>query len=240
MMPLTNMITIQRTIRKSGAFALIACLTGVLLSSASAQNAQNEKRIENNRERFQKRQSKGVGHAIPSYIMARAKGIVIINRVKTGAGIGVSLGNGVAMVRKADGNWSPPAFVLLTKGSLGSQMGAEQSTIIALLMTDDSLNSLKQGVKISGGATLQAAAGPVDVGKDITNVSIKKPILVYTDSKGAFAGATLTAGWVNGDRRRNKSHYKLSMQEVLFSNEAEYTRAARSLIKTINLHSNSL
>ena len=52
---------------------------------------------------------------IPAELMKKAEGIVVIpNLIKAGLGIGGQRGKGVAMLRKADGSWSDPAFVKLT------------------------------------------------------------------------------------------------------------------------------
>ncbi|MCB1207185.1 MAG: hypothetical protein KDN18_23235, partial [Verrucomicrobiae bacterium] len=67
-------------------------------------------RIRRSAERFIEMQ-KEPGKRIPAELLARARGIIILHRVKAGLVVGGEAGNGVALVRdKTTGVWSAPAF----------------------------------------------------------------------------------------------------------------------------------
>ena len=66
--------------------------------------------------------------AIPQHILDRAEAIVVIpTLVKGGFIVGAEHGRGVMSVRdRASGAWSPPAFVAMTGGSVGWQIGVQE------------------------------------------------------------------------------------------------------------------
>jgi len=225
----------------SHAAAIIAAIltVGVHGTDAKAQiigkknQAKLEEQIGENRLRFEQRQLRE-RQAIPAQVLANAKGIVIMHQVRAGLGVSAELGNGVAMVRKADGKWCPPAFVSLGKGAVGPLVGADTSVSILLLMTDESLKLLQGGVGGGAGVNLQAVAGPLDVGGDISTVSLRQPVLVYSDAKGAFIGASLGGGAIVGAKQRNATHYGLTMDQILFGNMAKYTVAGEALAISVD------
>src|SRR5437763_1396848 len=54
---------------------------------------------------------------IPAQLLRQAEGIVIIPKmINAGLVIGGKRGSGVAMVKRSDGSWSNPVFVILTGG----------------------------------------------------------------------------------------------------------------------------
>jgi len=58
--------------------------------------------------------------SIPPAMLSTAQGIAIFpNMIKGGFILGVNYGQGVLMVRRNDGSWSPPAIVTMGGGSLG-------------------------------------------------------------------------------------------------------------------------
>jgi len=73
---------------------------------------------------------------IPASMLTLAEGLVIIPGLKkAGFVVAGKRGKGVAIVRDEAGNWSYPAFVTLTGGSFGFQVGV-QSTDLVLIIRD--------------------------------------------------------------------------------------------------------
>jgi lipid-binding SYLF domain-containing protein len=170
---------------------------------------------------------------IPATLLARAQGIIFIQKIKAGIGIGGEAGGGVALVRDpTTGRWSPPAFVASAEASWGIQLGAQKTNITFVLMNEKGLNLLKDGA-LNVGVDVQATAGPVGVGGDLDTTTIRDPVLVYTNSKGLFAGAAFKGGGVVPSKKNNATYYGLTLKEILFGDKAKLTSAGRELIRTI-------
>lgn len=232
---------------KNSIFATLAiAATGLLIGGAAAHAqiknplkksaADLESRIDENRIRFEERQAHK-GKRIPAQILANARGIVIIHKVKAGLGIGGEIGNGVALVKKEDGTWSAPAFVSLAEGSFGFQIGAGETKAVLVLMTDESLNLLRQGISADIGVEIEATAGPFNAGGDLDTTTLKKPVLVYSDSAGAFVGASLKTGGIVGAKTKNKTAYGMYLNKILFTGTAQTTEAGKNLIAVIEKYS---
>lgn len=175
------------------------------------------------------------GKAIPEAILANAQGIVIMRKIKAGLGIGVEAGGGLALIRK-DGAWSAPAFVAAAEASWGLQFGAQDSDIIMVFMTRESLKFFEKGGNANLGIEALATVGPVDVGSDLDLEKLKAPVLVYTDAAGGFAGLTLKGGGIVGAKKKNHTYYGKGMQEILFF-PTQMSDNARRLIAAIELFS---
>lgn len=210
----------------------------VLLAMASNGFADKSKeeldeRIRANVARLTERQQDGKW-AIPPQVLAQAKGIVILHSVKAGFIVGAEVGNGVAVVRHANGTWGAPAFVALVNRSFGFQAGADEAVTILCLMTEQSLKVIHHGANVEVGIDLEAAAGPLGAGGEFTSATLQKPVLVYTSEKGAFAGASIQAGALIGDKKKNETVYGEKMEAILFSGQAQPTPAGLQLIEALN------
>src|SRR5690606_25423109 len=68
--------------------------------------------------------------SVPDVLLSRAYAVAVIpNVVKIGFGLGARRGKGVLVVRQDNGTWSNPAFVTLTGGSFGWQIGAQSTAV---------------------------------------------------------------------------------------------------------------
>ncbi len=80
--------------------------------------------------------------------------------VKGGFIIGGRHGRGAVTCRTSEGHWSAPAFISLTGGSWGAQIGVEKVDLVLVFMNDKGVNSLlKDNFKL--GADASVAAGPL-------------------------------------------------------------------------------
>ena len=81
---------------------------------------------------------------IPKAILDKAKAIVVIpSTVKGAFVVGAQRGKGVISAR-VDSQWSAPAFVTLTGGSIGLQVGGQATDIVLVVMNERGLNNLMQ------------------------------------------------------------------------------------------------
>jgi len=147
--------------------------------------------------------------AVPRSIMERAEGIAVFPSViKGGIGIGAQRGHGILSVRdKTTGNWSNPAFLTLTGGSVGAQFGLQALDLVLVINNQRGLEQLvKNQFKV--GADAGVAAGPV--GREAsasTDIQMRAQILSYSRSRGLFAGVTLNGSTIRQDRDANERFY---------------------------------
>ncbi len=197
---------------------LLGCLLPALPGFTNPLKKTNEKldqRIRRSADRFIEMQ-KVPGKRLPADLLARARGIIILHKFKAGLIVGGEAGNGVALVRdKTTGAWSAPAFISSAEGSYGLQIGAQESTIVLLLMNETGLKPLLGG-SVNIGVDVAATAGPFDEGGKIDTTTIQQPILVYSSSGGLFAGAAFKGGGILPEQKSNEMFYARAMNDILF------------------------
>lgn len=139
-------------------------------------------------------------------LLQQAKGVFIVPTYGRGAwGVGVRAGEGV-MLAQSDGKWSNPVFYNLGGLSIGLQGGAEAGSIAMLLMNEKAVNKFMAdnnfSLNASAGLTIVNYTGKVqaDVGKG--------DVIVWADTKGAFAGATVGATDIHRDESDTQAFYK--------------------------------
>jgi lipid-binding SYLF domain-containing protein len=160
--------------------------------------------------------------SIPAAILGKATGIAIFpSTIKAGLVIGGVRGRGILSGRTADG-WSSPAFLTLTGGSFGLQIGGESADIILVINGDRGLQNLVSN-QFKIGTDAAIAAGPV--GRDAqasTDIQLRAQILSYSRARGLFAGVTINGSTVRQDQDANQRFYgkRLTTRQVVFEGQA--------------------
>jgi lipid-binding SYLF domain-containing protein len=207
------------------AAALAACMT---LASPARAEGQDSKQTSDEIELVQKSTAvlrdltKVPEDGIPKELLERAEGVIIIpSLLKGGFIVGAKHGKGVMSAKnRATGEWSAPAFVKMTGGSIGWQIGMESVDLVLLVMNRKGIEQLLQD-KFTIGGDLSIAAGPVGrSGQAATNAQLNAGILAYSRSKGLFAGATFEGAALHADDDDNKAFYgrEISLKEVVLDN----------------------
>ena len=136
---------------------------------------------------------------IPDEVLNSSKCIVVVpHLVKAGFIFGAKHGRGVAACRTSAG-WSAPAFISVSGGSWGLQIGAEGVDLVMLVMNDSGLQHLLSSkFELTGEGS--AAAGPVGRHASAgTDWKLNTEMLTYSRSRGIFAGLTLEGAVVEQD-----------------------------------------
>jgi lipid-binding SYLF domain-containing protein len=145
--------------------------------------------------------------AIPRSILEKTEAIVVLPSViKAGFIFGGHHGRGIISAR-TNGQWSPPAFLTLTGGSFGAQIGGEEADIVLVVMNRRGLEHLLAD-EFKIGADAAVAGGPV--GRDAeasTDIQLQAEILSYSRARGLFAGVTVKGSSIHEDRDANKRFY---------------------------------
>jgi lipid-binding SYLF domain-containing protein len=152
-------------------------------------------------------QIRNADNGIPTEIWDKAQCVVVIPGLKkAGFIIGGEFGSGVMSCRQGN-TWSAPAFMSLTKGSAGLQIGAEAIDLVLLVMNRSGAEKLL-GNNVSLGADASIAAGPVGrTGSAATDAQMSAEMLSYSRSKGLFAGIDLSGGALKPDKSANAREY---------------------------------
>jgi SH3 domain-containing YSC84-like protein 1 len=136
---------------------------------------------------------------IPEEVLEHAKCVAVIpHMVKGGLIFGAKGGKGVATCRTPNG-WSAPAFITISGGSWGLQIGVEAVDVVLIIQNDKGVQRLLSS-NFQIGADASAAAGPVGRHAEAgTDWKLDTEILTYSRAKGAFAGLTLEGASLRQD-----------------------------------------
>ena len=193
----------MKSLRRAVFIALLAALT----AAASAQSDSDEttrvrKAAEVLDEIMAARDS-----SIPTSILSKAEAIVVFPSTIKGAFIvGAQRGRGIISAREK-GGWSNPAFLTITGGSFGLQIGGQELDIVLVVMNRRGLENLLQN-QFEVGGEASVAAGPV--GRDAsasTDIQFRAEMLSYSRSRGLFAGVSLRGASIRQDQDANERFY---------------------------------
>ena len=140
--------------------------------------------------------------------LKNAQGVLIIpSLLRGGIIIGGEGGTGVLMSRDANGEWSYPAFFSVGGGSIGLQIGFQDSEAVLVINTLKGLNAiLNNNMKLGFDASV--AFGEVGQGiAGSTTTALTADIEAYTKNRGLFAGGAFTGSVVSERADLNRDFY---------------------------------
>jgi SH3 domain-containing YSC84-like protein 1 len=147
--------------------------------------------------------------AIPAGVLDRAEAIAVFpSTIKGGFVLAAHRGKGVISARdRTRGGWSLPAFLTVTGGSIGAQIGAQSVDLVLVVMNKRGLENLLQN-QFKIGADGSVAAGPVGRSAEAaTDIQLRAEILSYSRARGLFAGVSLNGAAIRQDRDANEDFY---------------------------------
>jgi SH3 domain-containing YSC84-like protein 1 len=156
---------------------------------------------------------------IPNDLLDKARCAVIVPGMKSGGFIvGAKYGRGFVVCRHESNNgWGAPAAYRVEGGSFGFQIGAQNTDVVMLVMSERGMRRLLES-KFTLGGEASVAAGPVGRKAEAqTDLQLRADILSWSRSRGAFAGIALTGATLRPDADVDKELYgkELSNQEIL-------------------------
>jgi lipid-binding SYLF domain-containing protein len=174
---------------------------------------------------------------IPEALLHKAEAIAVIPGFwKAAWGIGGRHGKGVLLVRKDEGEWSYPAFISMTGGSIGFQIGVQRADVILVFKNKRSVKNIAKG-KFTLGADAGLVAGPVGrKGEASTDIAFEAEIYSYSESKGLFAGISIEGASLSMDNDAIALFYRdfnLTADDILTKDKIEAPSIAEVLRKTI-------
>lgn len=147
-------------------------------------------------------------YAIMRPYLASAEGVLILPDLYRGGFIvGAEGGEGVLLIRRDDGSWSPPAFYFMGGGSFGLQIGGQISETVLTIMTERGVNALldrrvRVGADMSG--AIIAVGGGIEAGSAL---DLDADLYAFSRTQGLFAGLSLEGAVIGDLGQRNVNYY---------------------------------
>ena len=189
----------------------VMLLTGVSAVPSARQESDEARRVRDGSSIFNEIMA-AEDRGIPQSILGKAEGIAVFpSLVRGGFIVGGMRGRGILSSRN-NGEWSPPAFLTLTGGSFGLQIGGQAVDLILVINNRRGLENLVAN-QFKLGADVAVAAGPV--GRDAqaaTDLQLRAEILSYSRSRGLFAGVTVNGSTIRQDRDANQRFYGMPLE----------------------------
>jgi lipid-binding SYLF domain-containing protein len=161
---------------------------------------------------------------IPEELVEHAHAIAVIPNIVKGAfGVGGSFGKGIVARRMADHRWGTPAFIDMSGGSFGLQIGVSVTDLVLVFTREEGLKGLFND-KLELGGEAGATAGPIGREAQVgTNLTFDSPIYSYSRSKGLFAGIALKGAVMTIDDSANHKVYGegVSGREILLEGKVQ-------------------
>lgn len=181
---------------------------------------------------------------IPIDLLRRAHGIAVIPGViRGGFLLGARRGRGVLTVRTAGGRFANPAFITLTGGSFGWQIGAQSTDIILVFKTRKGVDDISRG-KLTLGADASIAAGPVGRHTGVaTDIEFQAEVFSYSRSRGLFAGVALEGAGVTIDRSANAAFYgtaEITPEQIFTSSGNAAPAVANNFVQLLSAQTRRL
>lgn len=215
--------------------ATFVCAVAIVATSAPPQTKET-KRLDACREVIE--ELAGIKEGIPGDLLEKAACVAVIPGVKKAAiGIGGRFGYGAVACRKAGGRhtWGPPLMIELKGGSVGLQIGGQETDVVLLLMNLKGVDYLLRN-KFTLGADASIAAGPVGRSAEAaTDVQMRAEILSYSRSRGLFAGISLEGASLKQDERANRVLYgdKVGPRDLLFKPGHQTPAAGKGFVAAL-------
>lgn len=144
-------------------------------------------------------------------LIKRSRGVLIVPRIfKAGFFVGGAGGQGVLLTRNGAA-WSNPAFYTIASASFGLQIGAQESEMVLIIMSQKALNAvMRNQFKIGAEAGL-AVATLGSSAEAATTTNLNADIIAWASSTGAFAGVSLDGTLIKPNPGDDRSYYGRSL-----------------------------
>ncbi|HEY2432672.1 MAG TPA: lipid-binding SYLF domain-containing protein [Vicinamibacterales bacterium] len=179
---------------------------------------------------------------IPKDLLDKSECVVVFPGVKKLAiGVGGSYGRGAMTCRTGadfDGPWSAPTLMALEGGSIGLQLGGQETDFVILVMNKRGATSVLSS-KVKLGADASAAAGPKGrTAAAATDVVMRAEMLSYSRARGLFAGISLEGSTLRPDNDGNALVYgsKIAAKDIVHGTVA-VPSAAKGMVDVLDTRS---
>ncbi len=159
----------------------------------------------------------------PRVMLQRARAVMICPRVfKAGFILGGEGGGCVLLARAGNGTWSYPAFYGMGSGSIGFQIGIQDSQFIMMIMTERGLNAIMDSqFKLGADASLAIATIGGGV-QGSTTGALGADIIAFSESRGLYGGVSIEGSLMAQRSEWNRDYYgrELSTRQIVLDMQA--------------------
>ena len=140
--------------------------------------------------------------------LAHARAVLIVpDLVKGGFILGAEYGTGVLLTRDPNGTWNGPAFYSIASGSVGLQIGLQDSETVYVIMSDNGLYAVMND-KMKLGADANVALIVVGGGAEAsTTTNVGADIYAFSTAVGLFGGVSLQGSGILPRHSWNAEYY---------------------------------
>ncbi|MSP03893.1 MAG: hypothetical protein EXR05_01265 [Acetobacteraceae bacterium] len=145
-------------------------------------------------------------------LLRKARAVMVCPRIFRASFIIGGSGGGCALLaRDGNGNWSYPAFYGMGSGSVGFQIGIQDSAILMMIMTDKGLGAIMDS-QFKFGADANVTVATISFGVEgATTADLGADIVAFSQGRGLFAGIALQGSLLNSRTEWNHAYYGSNM-----------------------------
>lgn len=156
-------------------------------------------------------------------LLRQARAVMICPRLfKAGFIIGAQGGSCVLLARGGDGSWSAPAFYSMGSGSIGFQIGVQDSAVMMVILTERGFSAVMDD-QFKLGADASVAVATVGAGLEgATTAALHADIVAFARTRGLFAGVSLSGALMTTDTAADRAYYgrDLAARQIVVAMQA--------------------
>jgi lipid-binding SYLF domain-containing protein len=192
--------------------SILACLVGMLAlrpTGATGAEVSDESQMVNRAvNTIERIRGEEMRKQIISSKLAQARAVLIVpDLVKGGFILGAEYGTGVLLTRDKNGAWTGPAFYSIASGSVGFQIGLQDSETLFVIMSDNGLYAVmndKMKLGAAADVTLVVVGGGAEAS---TTTNAGADIYAFGTSVGLFGGVSLEGSGILPRHSWNANYY---------------------------------
>jgi lipid-binding SYLF domain-containing protein len=141
-------------------------------------------------------------------VLKRARAVMICPQIfRAGFILGAEGGGCVLVARDGAGSWSAPAFYGMSTGSIGLQIGIQDSQLILMILTDKGLQAVMDS-QFKVGADIGVAVATLGAGlQGATTAAMSADIVAFSHARGLFGGVAINGSLMNARTDWNALYY---------------------------------
>ncbi|HTN09891.1 MAG TPA: lipid-binding SYLF domain-containing protein [Acetobacteraceae bacterium] len=154
-------------------------------------------------------------------LLRNATGVMLCPRVFKAGFILGGQGGSCVLVGRGQAGWTSPAFYGLASGSVGFQIGVQDSQIIFIIRTEKGLKALMNS-QFKFGADAGVAVATIGAGvAGATTAALRADIVAFAKSRGLYAGISLDGSIISQRSDWNAAYYgqPLSPQQIVLAGQ---------------------
>jgi len=188
------------------ATGVAACAPEQPAASPSAQASPQQGIIDRSAQAIETVRASDEGRALDESLKASFGVLVFPRLIKAGFVLGGEGGNGVLVTRGKDGSFSAPAFYSIGGGSVGLQIGYQETSVVLVLMSEKALlSAIERGITL--GTDVTVAAGTIGGAGESHRTSAAADVYSFAVAKGVFAGLSLDGAVISARASHNQAYY---------------------------------